>query len=613
MRKAFYSIIIILVLCLALVACKDNKVVKQAKTIEIKTVTDLESINDYLGDEFSLYEFVLMNDLDLAETSWTPIGYDNKNSFRATFDGNGKTISNLTVKGYDTAEKQFIEKIPYEYVGLFGYIYNATIKDLGLENFNISFFGEHDETHVGGLIGYAYGDNIIENISVNGQINMGTTFHFVQKVVLELTCNQTQYIGGIFGFSSGNMLLKNSLSNVTINNLVAARGPKINYSTDELVYEKDKKGNDTKTPEMDIMLEFYDPSCFPLQAFAGSIGGYSKGRESIFDSVQGKSNVSSFYSRSAYLGGLFGVIYNSKITDSEYEGILQTNVYIKGVSGGIAGLIDKTVLANSTVKDSTITLGIVSGQYQSYTSGGLVGYANDFSSIEDCQVIDTKILSDLPNKKENSTETQNYPVIGGIAGTVRDSAVTDCDAVRGGVFRSNLTDIDNTFIFSAGMVADVYGNSIIKKCKSSFKAYAGAVAKYSETIYIEENGKQILRFVKEGLPSVYLGADAYVEGDILVVNFINDAQEIVATYKYNDFIGNDMEEYLQNYYDEEQNCLVDAEGKIIKVDGRNMQNYIRLTGNCYFEELDYLHDSIIPNGNNVHDEDLGEGWFRFQL
>ncbi len=70
---------------------------------------------------------------------WNPIG-DNTNEFNGTFDGLGFTISNL-----------YINRPTQDYVGLFGYTNNATIKNIGLNDVDIT-----GNSYVGGLVGYKY-------------------------------------------------------------------------------------------------------------------------------------------------------------------------------------------------------------------------------------------------------------------------------------------------------------------------------------------------------------------------------------------------------------------------------------------------------------------------
>ena len=93
------------------------------------------------GEAFTGQYFILMNDIDLGGKEWSPIGTSDDISFRGTFDGNSHLISNLYVNRPTTSG-----------VGLFGYVYNATIRDLGITG-NSSVTGKE---RVGGLVGRCY-------------------------------------------------------------------------------------------------------------------------------------------------------------------------------------------------------------------------------------------------------------------------------------------------------------------------------------------------------------------------------------------------------------------------------------------------------------------------
>lgn len=70
-----------------------------------------------------------------------PIGNSNK-PYQGTFDGNGKTITNL----YINAEQK--------YMGLFGYTYEGTIKNLTFEYANVT----NTNSYAGVLVGNAFGE-----------------------------------------------------------------------------------------------------------------------------------------------------------------------------------------------------------------------------------------------------------------------------------------------------------------------------------------------------------------------------------------------------------------------------------------------------------------------
>ena len=128
----------------------------------VRTVQDLQGIRDNLGEKF-----ILMGDIDLSELdNWEPVG-DEENPFTGVFNGNGHSISNLTIKceDYDTSN-----------IGLFGVIQEAVIKNLELQNaviegrMQIPWGDQATSNNVGLLAGMARG-SIIDNITVTGSIS----------------------------------------------------------------------------------------------------------------------------------------------------------------------------------------------------------------------------------------------------------------------------------------------------------------------------------------------------------------------------------------------------------------------------------------------------------
>ena len=145
------------------------------------------------GVNFSGKTINLTADINLTG-DWIPIG-NNNDGFQGTFDGKGKTISNLTISGSGG------------YKGLFGWLLSGgTVKNVRLAGVSISTDGEA----VGGVTGK--NDGTIENCSVAGAIS-GNSF-----------------VGGIAGvvgsFSARDATVRNCRSavNVTINNSSGAGG-----------------------------------------------------------------------------------------------------------------------------------------------------------------------------------------------------------------------------------------------------------------------------------------------------------------------------------------------------------------------------------------------------
>ncbi|MGB4033924.1 MAG: hypothetical protein WBM21_03690, partial [Christensenellales bacterium] len=569
----------------------------------IKTVSDLRDINNYLGEKHSRYTFELKNDIDLDGEDWIPIGYDNNNSFRGTFKGNGHSILNLTIEGASGSD--FIKSVNYSNVGLFGYIYNAEVTDLTL-SVNISFFAEQNYMHIGALVGYAYGENTIKNITVNGDINIGTTFELVPKENDYLEeCAQTQYFGGVIGYSSGKLIVEDIDIDINLDNLIGSRG----YQ-----FEKDAHGEYTDEKYIEIFTDNAEPNFFPEQTFIGGLAGLVRGDGSSLRNINSGVNIPMAYGNSVYCGGVIGAGYQTDITNAYFDGVIGTKVYIKGVLGGIAGLLDEGALVNSTVKDATMWLNVTKQEYEAYSAGGLAGYVNDFSSIGSSLVENTKIISTLPNRIYG--KEYNYPAIGGFAGTIRDSALHSCTADGGGVYKNPTTLADKDYMYSAGMVAEVIGNSQLANCSTSFYAYQGVAASYSETIYVDENGKRVLRYIKSGYPNVYVDIRAYIKDNILYIDLLDDAQELMGTYSYKNFTPNGVEEYSEYYYKRAmggEGSLVDEDGKVIVEGGRVFQDYERLTGLYSFNELEYYYyeDTDMVVGADDIDHPNKEGWKTF--
>ena len=123
----------------------------------VTSAEGLKNIAKLVNEEWNLsIDITLTSDIDLSGIDWTPIGIDYNHRYAGTFDGNGNTISGLTVKGSN------------EYAGLFGCIDDGgTVKNVVLENVQIA--SDNQYANVGGVAGYSRGN--IENCSVSGSVS----------------------------------------------------------------------------------------------------------------------------------------------------------------------------------------------------------------------------------------------------------------------------------------------------------------------------------------------------------------------------------------------------------------------------------------------------------
>lgn len=144
------------------------------------------------GETFEGTTFKMIENIDLKNTQWSPIG--GKETFNGVFDGNGKTISNL--KYHFDGEEYF--------AGLFGCVNNATVKNLTITNVDIKLTGNGTWGHIGAVAGWAEGTSSFEDITVNGDV----------KIEGEMTENGSQRIGGVVGGNQGGDL---TFNNVNVN------------------------------------------------------------------------------------------------------------------------------------------------------------------------------------------------------------------------------------------------------------------------------------------------------------------------------------------------------------------------------------------------------------
>lgn len=143
---------------------------KNDDSFKISTAEELAGLAKLvnLGYTFRGKTVVLINDIDLENKEWTPIGKSLEKSFQGTFEGGGHTISYLKVTRTN------------ENVGLFGYVADAEIRNLTVTEADIT-----GSQNVGGIAGNA---------------GAGTSF-------INCTCSETtklrtddaQRIGGIAG------------------------------------------------------------------------------------------------------------------------------------------------------------------------------------------------------------------------------------------------------------------------------------------------------------------------------------------------------------------------------------------------------------------------------
>ena len=179
------------------------------RTVEISNAEELQNMNNDLDADY-----VLVDDIDASKIeNFEPIG-GLEEPFTGTFDGNGHTISNLT-----------IHRPREERVGLFGYVDGARIRNVGLEDVNVT-----GGTLVGGLVGdnnncevresYVTGE-IDGNITVGGVVGRNVGGHERPGMVVdsysESNVSGNESVGGVVGYNNGRIVRSYAVGEVTGN------------------------------------------------------------------------------------------------------------------------------------------------------------------------------------------------------------------------------------------------------------------------------------------------------------------------------------------------------------------------------------------------------------
>ncbi|MDD4291648.1 MAG: GLUG motif-containing protein [Clostridia bacterium] len=150
----------------------------------IETGGQLALLSEYCyqgNAEYSDKHYKLAYDIDLNGKEWTPIGtYQNK--FRCVFDGDGYVVSNFKCTTY---------RKELQYIGLFGFVEDCAISNLGVTDFNITLTAL-DEIFVGGLCAAGI-NSAIKNCYVIGNIKINVRSFY-------------SYTGGLCGFTNGTVV-----------------------------------------------------------------------------------------------------------------------------------------------------------------------------------------------------------------------------------------------------------------------------------------------------------------------------------------------------------------------------------------------------------------------
>lgn len=169
---------------------------------------------------FCGYYFRLTKDIDLDGIEWEPIGHSGSTYFAGHFDGDDHTISNMTTTGRTAPGEDGTDCSRFNAAGLFGWCAFGSVKNVTVDNADVTAIGQNEMGYAGGLIAVPFGCSVINCHVKNSTIESGrvpiTNSNFAGGVAgmaaaatfeecssVNNTVRGTMYVGGFIGSQEG--------------------------------------------------------------------------------------------------------------------------------------------------------------------------------------------------------------------------------------------------------------------------------------------------------------------------------------------------------------------------------------------------------------------------
>nr|WP_293566084.1 hypothetical protein [Prevotella sp.] len=331
---------------------------------------------------------------NLEEKSWVPIGNSNK-LYQGTFDGNGKTITNLYINASQTSQNN---------MGLFGYTYQSTIKNLTFENANVT----NTQSNTGILVGKAGYGSTLQNIKISKtcQIKGGN------------------YTGGIAGELDGNAY--NCVNYTTVQGIKSVGGLFGRYS---------RKGNSITA------CANYGNVTASSDMVGGLVGYYSSG------TIQDCANYGDV--KGTYrVAGMAGFVSEGKVqnvfsygnvsaTDNTQEVGMAFGYSSKGVTEGMVAYYSGAKLTVNSQEQTVKAFGSdnlsednATGFTETQLKSGVVAY-----------LLQQNASSEAKWGQNLANDGDSYPVIGSEHTVYSDNSLVNCMTyeIISGSFTNNTT------------------------------------------------------------------------------------------------------------------------------------------------------------------------------
>ncbi len=370
----------------------------------ISTIDDLEKFSNYVNIGARKYVsayYKLENDINLNGAEWSPVGnyVDDETGyttcFQGVFDGNNKSVSNFVITTSDN-----------NYTGFFGFIYNGTVKNFTVSDFEIEL-ESNSYVYTGALAGrvLSVGENIssgIENChAVNGKINA--------------TSRVRVYAGGLIGYlhasDNAKQYLKNSSSDAdvsfTLSNSVVGSSFRYIMSVGGLVgYVASIDNAETEilrsyaTGTVSAITtdvnKFYNNSPH-VGGFAGDIGTQNGGKLDISECFS-TSGVFLKSDAEVYAGSMFGYAISNNAGMSISDSHTNANVYAYSTTNdsyisGFSGIVATQGTSSSLTLDNIYSASNVIYTGKNKCDGGrITSYTTGNVTTQNCYAVQNSVL-----------------------------------------------------------------------------------------------------------------------------------------------------------------------------------------------------------------------------
>lgn len=379
------------------------------------------ALNVNNGESYSGYHFTIMDDINLNNQQWIPIGISNF-PFSGVFDGNNKAITNM-----------YCEYANFS--GLFGNISDAILENLTINNSQII-----SNMFSGLLVGNGSGNSTIikcniENSRIESSVYVGSlvglfsngTLNVVNCEINNTFVSGNEYVGGLIG----RLLTNNdSISSVTTSYYNIS-----DVNSNSLILGASNVGGILGEAENANIINCGGNNV-TINGSTANVGGIIGNAINVNmkypnanGSIDGGSNM---------CGGIAGKISSSNISKTNSMAIIINNAgsYTGGVVGyAISSEIYGINRLSSSIHHKTTSVNI----------GGIVGYASD-SNIISCSTF---------------ADINGYYCVGGIAGTAIDSTINNC--LNNGLISTNGTSATS----GVGGIIGVAENTVINNSSAT--------------------------------------------------------------------------------------------------------------------------------------------------